>query len=118
MPRIPNVLMSGYVAEVNAIAEEAARAARSAYLEMRSSDPVAPVPEIREGAKGIVESVAAAYCSASGEVAARMYDRLARESGVDAPEAYVLDMDDEAIGAIDRAVRYHVGLLSGGRGDI
>lgn len=116
--RVSGRRMSGYVADVNEIADEAARAAKDAYLEMRRSEPLASVADIREGAKRIVESMASAYGSASGELAARMYDDLAKESGVDAPEAYVLDLDDEAIEAIDRSVRYHVGRLAGGRGDI
>ena len=116
--RVSDRRMSGYVADVNEIAEEAARAAEEAYLEMRRSEPLASVADIREGAKTIVESMAAAYGSASGEVAARMYDDLAKGSGADVPEAYVFDLDDEAMEAIDKFIRYHVGLLAGGRGDI
>lgn len=116
--KIPSSRMAEYVDEVNAVAKEAAEAAMAAYFDMRRKEPTASIPQIREGAKTIVETVAAAYCAASGELAARMYDELAEAAGADVPEAYVMDMDDETADAIDRAARYHVGALAGDRSDI
>lgn len=110
--------MRGYAAAVNAVADRAESEAESAYDAMRRADPNASVAEVREAVKAIVEDSMAAYADAASEVAASMYDELARMCGAEVDEAEIYGPDGDAGRAIDRWARYAVSVLATDREDI
>lgn len=115
---VTRAAMDEYTAEVNAISDEAAQVAMTAYDDMRRSNLNASVAEIRDDIIGIVESMVASYGGASSEIAAEVYDALAESAGVDVEPAE-LDEEDEAMrAAIDKRARYIVGDLVQEREDI
>lgn len=116
--RVSSARMDAYSDEVNEVAEIAAEAAMHSYDEMRRRDPMASVADVRDGCIAIVESVVSSYGAAAGELAAEMYDALAKASGSGVDEAVVPDMDETTLEVIDRAVRYDVSALVSEREDI
>lgn len=118
MPALPRDRLDAYGEGIDALARAASEAAMAAYDEMRRRDVSASVAEVRESAIGIVEAASERYGSASGELAARLYDEMAAAAGASVEPASIPDEDEAAPESTDRQIRYAVGALVDEREDI
>lgn len=112
--------LAGYDESLERVATAAGESAERAYDAMRAANLNATVADVRESLIDLIESIASRYGDAASEVAASLYDAMAKGAGANVGPAELADEPQDGGSTIDRRVRYLVRELAEtpGRDDI